>query len=75
LNISHRLAKLMNGSMAVASKLGKGSLFQFDVALDRVDSDETPATPTPFQGPRPAQITSEALLPPKDKTFSSEGLS
>ncbi|GAQ89176.1 sensory histidine protein kinase [Klebsormidium nitens] len=62
LNISHRLAKLMHGGMAVASQVERGSLFQFHVRLDPPTSPKAgspvaeplpiPDKPSPFAGLR-----------------------
>ncbi len=41
LTISHQLAQLMGGSLAVESNLGQGSVFTFTYGMDLVDPSET----------------------------------
>jgi len=44
LAISRELVELMGGTMAVASEVGKGSTFTFDLPLERVGEAAAPAT-------------------------------
>ena len=45
LSISRRLVGLMGGTLRVASRLGEGSTFGFDLSLPRVANPPAPATP------------------------------